>query len=188
MASNERDEEKPFLTSLEDKTPDVSNIKKKSSWTRVHYVLFLLHAAFLAVNAGLLAFNMASDIHATCKASSSPAEIEDLYCTTLFHHWRWQASTDNLAAPAQAMVKHELRIPHTEPGGPFTGLPRRELDEAWSDLLTASMIEMPAEEMRKMNKSSIAVRDTGNYVAYYGVFHQLHCLVRLATLDVNLQC
>lgn len=180
MASNERDEENPLLTNIPDKTQDDSSIKKKPCWTRVHYVLFLLHAAFLAVNAGLLAFNMASDMHSTCSASSSPVEVEDLYCTPPIVESR-KHKTNNLAAPAQVMMKHEIRIPHTAPGGLFTGLPRRELDEAWSDLLRPSMIDMPAEEMRKMNKSSIAIRDTGGYVAYYGVFHQLHCLVRLGT-------
>lgn len=80
-------------------------------------------------------------------------------------------------APARNVIEHEIRIPNVEPKGPFVGLPRPELDEAWSDLLRPAMLDMPPAEMKKMNKSSVAVTGTGGYVGYYAVFHQLHCLV-----------
>ncbi|KAF2206740.1 hypothetical protein CERZMDRAFT_103040 [Cercospora zeae-maydis SCOH1-5] len=163
MASNEYDEEKPFLTTVENETsPAIRTIQKKSSWTRVHSVPFVLHAAFLAINVGLLVFNLsANHIDPTKEVSKQPNKIEEIY------------------SPARDFIEHEIRIPSVAPKGPFVGLPRHELDEAWSDLLKPSMLDMPRGEMKKMNKSSVAVKGTGGYVGYYAVFHQLHCLKRL---------
>ncbi|USW55958.1 Putative mycotoxin biosynthesis protein UstYa [Septoria linicola] len=162
MAVDEyQDEEKPFLVSIQEKHDEVLHSKRRPSWSRTHHVLFVLHAIFLTANAGLLAFSISSSRTRQSICHISAGDAEELY------------------SPAQAIIQHEIRIPNVSPGGPFTGLPRRELDEAWSDLLVPSMVDMPAAEMSKMNKSSIAVRGTGGYVGYYGVFHQLHCLKRI---------
>lgn len=45
------------------------------------------------------------------------------------------------------------------------------------------MLDMSRSEMEKMNKTSVAVKGTGGYVAYYEVFHQLHCLKRMYQLN-----
>ncbi|CAK1367160.1 hypothetical protein CB0940_10477 [Cercospora beticola] len=166
MAFNEYDEEKPFLRTTEDGTlPSNETIKKKPSWTRIHYLLFVLHAAFLAANVGFMVFNMSAN-HTYSTSSSKgiskrPDDVQEIY------------------SPARNVIEHEIRIPNVEPKGPFVGLPRPELDEAWSDLLRPAMLDMPPAEMKKMNKSSVAVKGTGGYVGYYAVFHQLHCLKRL---------
>jgi hypothetical protein len=45
------------------------------------------------------------------------------------------------------------------------------------------MIDFSAAQMRQMNKSSVAVQNTGGYVGYFEVFHQLHCLKRMYQMN-----
>ncbi|EME85314.1 uncharacterized protein MYCFIDRAFT_101959, partial [Pseudocercospora fijiensis CIRAD86] len=74
-------------------------------------------------------------------------------------------------------IKHELRTLDLEPkDSPFLGLPRREVDEAWSNLLAPSMVEISKREMQTMNKTSVKLKNSEGYVGYFEVFHQLHCL------------
>lgn len=84
---------------------------------------------------------------------------------------------------------------------PFVGEPRPELDAAWSNLLrceiadtltkalggsltgpqanvnTASKIRILENEMLRMNKTSIALRDGTGYIGYLESIHMLHCVV-----------
>jgi len=39
------------------------------------------------------------------------------------------------------------------------------------------MVRVSEEEMRKMNKTSVALRDGGGYVGYLESHHMLHCVV-----------
>lgn len=59
----------------------------------------------------------------------------------------------------------------------FRGPPRPELDAAWDDLVKYSNIRVTAEDLRKINKTSVQLSDgSGLYWSGLNVHHQLHCL------------
>jgi hypothetical protein len=63
---------------------------------------------------------------------------------------------------------------------PYNGPPSTEVDEAWGRLLQNSNIKISADDLRKLNKSSIQLQDgSGMYFSGLGVHHHLHCLVNI---------
>jgi hypothetical protein len=61
---------------------------------------------------------------------------------------------------------------------PFGGFPNEESDAAWRDLLKNSNIRISAEELKKINRTSIQLQDgTGDYFGGLSAHHHLHCLV-----------
>ena len=59
---------------------------------------------------------------------------------------------------------------------PFAGLPSASLDAAWHHLLEPTTIRVSAEELQQANQSSVTLPN-GGYMAWLGVFHELHCIV-----------
>lgn len=45
------------------------------------------------------------------------------------------------------------------------------------ELLLASTIQLSEEEMKAMNKTSVALQDGSGYLGYLETFHMLHCVV-----------
>lgn len=106
-------------------------------------------------------------------------------------------------APATLAVQYsvEQSDSYAMSSSPFIGEPRLELDQAWSSLLqctlrappcmllpptaqtdillAATNIRISESEMRRMNKTSVALRDGSGYLGYLEVHHMLHCLVRV---------
>lgn len=86
-------------------------------------------------------------------------------------------------APATSAIPYKAeKIDVYEPS-PFNGEPRHEVDVAWSNLLrckphitsridlmliytTATKIRVSEDEMRIMNKTSVALRDGSGYLGY----------------------
>jgi len=84
----------------------------------------------------------------------------------------------------------------------FSGKPRPALDKAWHDLLNgtpsprddrndngtdlekAENIRLEPEVMKRLGREDIGVRIPGEdgYIGTLNVYHELHCLVRLAQL------
>lgn len=62
---------------------------------------------------------------------------------------------------------------------PFTGTPNAESDEAWDGLLSSMTIRVSEAELQKGNQSSVALPN-GGYMAWLGVYHELHCVVSVA--------
>lgn len=109
----------------------------------------------------------------------------------------WAILTTKLLAPAHRIAEYRimnLDMTATKPNA-YWGQPRPELDEAWEELTgctfilrfghlfptdqyLASTIYVSKEDMKMMNKTSIALKDDKGYAGYYAVYHQLHCLVR----------
>ena len=58
----------------------------------------------------------------------------------------------------------------------YAGLPSQELDEAWHDLFAPMALRISAEEMETSNQSSVALPE-GGFMAWLGVYHELHCIV-----------
>ncbi|KAF3026649.1 hypothetical protein E8E14_014518 [Neopestalotiopsis sp. 37M] len=81
-------------------------------------------------------------------------------------------------SPARHALRYTVEQSNTSPS-PFVGEPGPEVDQAWSHLLRSSMIKLSEEEMRKMNKTSIALRDGSGYIGYVESIHMLHCVKRM---------
>ena len=62
---------------------------------------------------------------------------------------------------------------------PFAGPPSPEVDRAWHDLLSKITIRVSREELERSNQSSVALPKGGGYMAWLGVYHQLHCIVSM---------
>ncbi|PVI08123.1 hypothetical protein DM02DRAFT_621665 [Periconia macrospinosa] len=59
---------------------------------------------------------------------------------------------------------------------PFAGPPSQSLDAAWHDLLKHTTIRVTKEELQTSNQTSIELPEGGGYMAWLGVFHELHCI------------
>lgn len=60
---------------------------------------------------------------------------------------------------------------------PFRGPPRPELDEAWDKLTQYTSIRVTAEDLRRINRTTVQLSDgSGMYFSGLNVHHQLHCL------------
>jgi hypothetical protein len=60
----------------------------------------------------------------------------------------------------------------------FRGEPRKELDDAWEDLLKNINIKLTTSDLQKINRKSTRLSD-GTYLGQLTVYHQLHCLKSL---------
>lgn len=61
---------------------------------------------------------------------------------------------------------------------PWSGKPSAALDGAWHRLLEPTTIKVTEEELLRSNQSSIEFPN-GGYMAWLGVFHELHCIKML---------
>jgi hypothetical protein len=64
----------------------------------------------------------------------------------------------------------------------YGGFPNDESDAAWRDLLKNSNIRISADELKRLNRTSIQLQDgSGDYFGGLSAHHHLHCLVSLVT-------
>ena len=61
---------------------------------------------------------------------------------------------------------------------PFAGPPSLETDVAWHDLMGNMSIRVTKAELEAHGQKSIKLPG-GGYLAWLGVFHELHCVVRV---------
>lgn len=61
------------------------------------------------------------------------------------------------------------------PNSSFAGKPRPESENAWHNLMNDMAIRVTADEMAVHNQKSVPLPD-GGYLAWMGVFHELHCV------------
>lgn len=89
--------------------------------------------------------------------------------------------------PLNHLIEYEDKHFHTpDVVSPYAGQPRPEFDDAWDTLLNNTIVEVTADELRAVNKTSLQLEGNGNYLAYLEVYHQLHCVVGLAARLVGL--
>ena len=62
---------------------------------------------------------------------------------------------------------------------PFAGPPSPSLDTHWHDLLASITLRVSKEELTRSNQASVAI-PRGGYMAWLGVYHELHCIVSRA--------
>jgi len=60
----------------------------------------------------------------------------------------------------------------------YVGNPRKELDEAWHELLEGTLIRYSEEELKLAGNVTSVKHKDGGYLGGLGVSHSLHCLVR----------
>jgi len=86
---------------------------------------------------------------------------------------------DLIFSPAREAVEYQLV--HAENDlmkkSPYSGFPSPEGDAAWRELLKNSNIRITAEELKKLNRSSIQLQDgSGDFFGGLSAHHHLHCL------------
>ena len=65
---------------------------------------------------------------------------------------------------------------------PFAGEKSKEdLEKAWKDLMEPMNMRFTKEELESVNQESVELPENGGYMGWFGVFHQLHCIVRKPT-------
>lgn len=82
-------------------------------------------------------------------------------------------------SPALGAIQMQRQVLHNSLGtmNPFKGPPGPEQVEAWESLLTNTNIRLTAEEVERMNVTSVQLADgSGDYLASLDVYHELHCV------------
>ncbi|RDL29901.1 uncharacterized protein BP5553_10528 [Venustampulla echinocandica] len=86
---------------------------------------------------------------------------------------------DMIFSPAREAVEYQLL--HAENDlmkeSPYAGFPNDGSDAAWRELLKNSNIRITAEELKKLNRTSIQLQDgSGDYFGGLSAHHHLHCI------------
>lgn len=81
------------------------------------------------------------------------------------------AAIDNLQIQYTSMLFHRLNAT------PYAGPPSPEIDSAWDALLAPMHISVSKFELERDNQDSVALPESGGYLGWLGVFHELHCIV-----------
>ncbi|KAI0418435.1 hypothetical protein F5X98DRAFT_338057 [Xylaria grammica] len=166
MAIAPNDEAVPFMTDNENRDMPPYIIQhekacvtcKKAASCRV---LTVLQMFLLILNIAFLLFN------STNRPRFSSSTIGDNESRIAY-------------SPAETALRQIIKVPHSSSvPSPFVGKPRPQLDQAWSKLLRSSNVRLSEDELRKMNKTSIALRDGSGYIGYLESIHMLHCVKRI---------
>ena len=158
MGSYNEDEESPMLT---DDTPSrgtkLSKLKQHTTCILVNLALICLYTAFSVRIIQAYPARLDTSLHRELYSSSSL-----LYLT-------------KTALPGAALSYQQKAYADFELS-PFAGLPSPELDKSWHDLLANTSLRVSGEELKNSNQSSVALPG-GGYMAWLGVYHELHCIV-----------
>ena len=149
-------EQAPFLP-LEAKPLDPDDVYPKHStrphpWRRQWIKSLLIHCTLIALYTITSIFITSSQ---RCITLLPPAAIDNLhiaYTPSIFH-----------------------RLNAT----PYAGPPSPEIDAAWDALLKPMHISVSEAELKRDNQDSVALPESGGYLGWMGVFHELHCIVSL---------
>ncbi|KAI2637706.1 hypothetical protein GGS26DRAFT_544846 [Hypomontagnella submonticulosa] len=156
--------ETPFLTPDDglDNEPVAENQTRRPrpEPSRTHKILFAAQTIFGVLNLVFLIWNIAY-------RSSGCVHADDYI------------RPQEMLSPAESAIRYTVEIHSTSDPSPFTGPPRPEVDQAWSHLLRSTMVKLSEDEMRMMNKTSIALRDGTGYIGYLESLHMLHCVKRI---------
>lgn len=81
-----------------------------------------------------------------------------------------QTAIDNLVVAAASKPYDDFEQ------SPYAGLPSPSIDAAWHYLLEHTTIRVTPTELNRSNQTSVELPG-GGYMAWLGVFHELHCIV-----------
>ncbi|KAM0802501.1 hypothetical protein BDR22DRAFT_887289 [Usnea florida] len=90
-------------------------------------------------------------------------------------------------SPLNEVLFPEKKTIHTVFGSKnaFQGPPSPELDHAWHGLFVNSNVRVSANDLQKINRTSVPLGDGSGYYAIPGVYHQLHCLKFIRQMHYN---
>ncbi|KAI1177470.1 hypothetical protein F4777DRAFT_206751 [Nemania sp. FL0916] len=166
MISSGDNEQHPFLSTEDIETEFKRVIKKKRRLFQSRNII--IHVVLLIIQITLLTANLVSSRSAVTffAGDNDHAENSDF--------------SEKVFSPARSAIRYMIEEPDADPNtSHFAGEPRPELDQAWSSLLRSSMIKVSEDELRKMNKTSIALKDGSGYLGYLESIHMLHCVKRI---------
>jgi hypothetical protein len=75
-------------------------------------------------------------------------------------------------------VRYVFRLYDNFVNSPYAGEPTPESDEAWHTLLNNMSVRVTGDELARHNQTSVELPG-GGYLAWLGVFHELHCVKML---------
>lgn len=76
-------------------------------------------------------------------------------------------------------VQHDPEARNFNVSSRFVGSSHHRVDEAWKQLLANMDIRVTRQELQRNGRTSISLPG-GDYLAWLGVFHELHCVVGLS--------
>lgn len=80
------------------------------------------------------------------------------------------SAIDNLKIRYTPSIFHRLN------STAYAGPPSPKLDAAWDALLAPMHISVSEAELQRDNQASVALPESGGYLGWMGVFHELHCI------------
>jgi len=89
------------------------------------------------------------------------------------HSTQWPAAKISRELVAWETQFLDVDIGHNSIYG---GPPSYDIDVAWHNLFEHANLRITADELKQMNKTSVALADGNGYMANLDVHHQLHCL------------
>ncbi|KAI3331283.1 hypothetical protein F4824DRAFT_298731 [Ustulina deusta] len=91
---------------------------------------------------------------------------------------------DMVSSPARGSVSYKTQYftNDRQSEEEYFGEPSDEIEAAWEDLLAPSTIRLTPEEMTRLDRPKGIQLPDGDYLGTLNVFHDLHCLRRLARL------
>ncbi|KAJ0117214.1 Tat pathway signal sequence [Diaporthe amygdali] len=87
-------------------------------------------------------------------------------------------SDTDIHAFAGLDVRYKFRLYDNFVNSPYAGEPTPESDAAWHTLLNNMSVRVTGDELARHNQTSVALPG-GGYLAWLGVFHELHCVKML---------
>lgn len=151
-------------------------------WRRRFYILLSSSISLLLLILSFSAYKISS-----AKCTLTPG-ADTPYCKSAEETLMPAQFTNQKTAPAP--LKFVNRYLTSDPDTPkFMGEPRPEMDQAWHELLEATMIRFSDEELILSNNATSVKHKDGGYVGGLGISHSLHCLVRTHLLpEMSTSC
>lgn len=193
MALDQEQEQEPFLLHEKDNNTepspksskgDVRGPHSSSTW-KTWRLQLLAHGLLITIYTLLtLTFIL---INNTSSSSSAPPPRKPHHPHTIHHIISSTSLTSSIqptAAISNLALSYTTSLFQNLSQSPFAGKPSPEIDAAWEDLLAPMHIRVTATELRRTNQESVALTEEegGGYLAWLGVFHELHCIVRISVI------
>lgn len=129
---------------------------QRSSWvSRYRWIFLILSHSLVAITAFFVARH-------TLPRSSRPYSVNGL--NEVVHHYETSKFT-------------------AFQNSPYIGKPSQSIDDAWAELMAPMTIRASADELTRGNQTSVELPD-GGHMTWPGVYHELHCIVRVPLLFV----
>ncbi|TVY82612.1 Cyclochlorotine biosynthesis protein R [Lachnellula suecica] len=93
--------------------------------------------------------------------------------------WSSQSPAPTALYPIPSLKFSYISAPYTDfEHSPFSGPPSESVDKAWHNLLAKTTLRVSHSELQLSNQASVELPE-GGYMAWLGVYHQLHCIKML---------